>query len=171
MGIIGPMWWTGIEAARAAGFEGFVKIGELRKTNLRDVPEAPGVYLVLRSESGSPTFLAASVGGRFKGRDPTVPCSLLIDRWVQESAVLYVGKAGGENSSTLRSRLKEFLRFGRGRPAGHWGGRYIWQVRDCESLLVCWKRTENDDARSAERALLDDFSNNFIKLPFANCRR
>jgi hypothetical protein len=93
-----PMWWIGIDSARAEGFVGFESIVQLRKTALADVPEKPGVYLILRTPAASPQFIATSTGGHFKGKDPTVDFDTLKNKWVPSSAVVYVGKAGGEGS-------------------------------------------------------------------------
>jgi hypothetical protein len=166
-----PMWWTGVAAATAAGFTGFKTVAELRDSSLREVPHLPGVYLILTTEECQPEFKEISAGGHFKGRNPTVPPQLLAAKWIDKTSVLYVGKAGGNRSSNLRARLKQYLRFGGGAPVGHWGGRYIWQLAGCESLLVCWKSIEGQDPLEVERRMLHEFSAALGSLPFANCRR
>src|SRR5688572_2120179 len=82
------MWWTGIDAAKANGFVGFQTICDLRRTNLRDVPKQPGVYLILRTLPDPATFLATSTGGHFKGKDPAVDRSVLDGKWVPHAAVV-----------------------------------------------------------------------------------
>jgi hypothetical protein len=151
------------------GFEGFESIASLRKTRLAHVPDVPGVYLVLRPALTAPTFLPTSTGGHFRGRDPTVPVSQLSERWVPSCLVCYVGKAGGDdNSSTLRSRLRQYLRFGAGVPCGHWGGRYIWQLADAESLLIAWAQTPTGEPRALDERLLAEFASAHGRPPFAN---
>lgn len=45
--------------------------------------------------------------------------------------VVYIGKAGKQGGrATLRSRLRAYLRQGRGHRAGHWGGRMVWLIAD-----------------------------------------
>jgi hypothetical protein len=129
----------------------------------------PGVYLVLRPSISPPDFLNESKNGHFKGKDPTVTVSLLAGRWVDDAVVLNTGKAGpGRNRKvTLRSRLTAYMRFGQGRPVGHWGGRYIWQLSDAVDLLICWKATHNAP-RSQERRLIQEFKKTYETLPFAN---
>lgn len=39
--------------------------------------------------------------------------------------MVYIGKAG----TTLRKRLNQYLKFGNRQNIGHWGGRYIWQIK------------------------------------------
>lgn len=161
-------WWTGMDAAKAQGFAGFRSISDLRKTKLSEVPKRPGVYLVLRVAITLPVFQATSVGGHFKGRNPTVEPALLMNKWIPGATVVYVGKAGGDNRSTLRSRLRLYLNFGEGKPVGHAGGRYIWQIEDCESLLVGWKVIEGEAPIVVERRMLDEFTSACGRLPFAN---
>src|SRR6266508_2611702 len=57
---------------KAQGFEGFQTFRELRAGVLSTVPDEPGIYVVLREGDDVPTFLPASPGGHFKGKDPTV---------------------------------------------------------------------------------------------------
>jgi hypothetical protein len=165
------MWWTGIDAAKAAGFTGFKPIRELLAGDLREIPQSPGVYLILAAPCTAPTFLVESLGGHFKGKNPTVKSTILSAKWVSNVHVVYVGKAGGDNSSNLRSRLKAYLQFGSGKPVGHWGGRYIWQVEGHRDLLVAWRTLDRDVPVDVEQKMLDEFTAAHGKLPFANCRR
>jgi hypothetical protein len=71
----------------AAGFVGWRKWDELRNSNLREVPSAPGVYVVFRPTAEGPTFLDTNPGGRFKEQDPTVPIEALSANWVPSSQV------------------------------------------------------------------------------------
>lgn len=160
-----------IEALRAEKFMGFESIRDLTLARCTSVPDAPGVYLVLRDPSVPPKFRVTSQGGHFKGRNPTVPVSELEARWVDGARVLYIGKAGGGGSkSTLRKRLKCYMRFGSGKAVGHWGGRYIWQLEDCDSLSVCWAVADTVDAAVREGELIRAFSALHAKRPFANLR-
>jgi len=128
---------------------------------------SPVFISCLRPNSERPEFLSESVGGRFKGNDPTVAARTLESRWVENTPVLYIGKAGSR-TATLRSRLWQYVRFGQGERVGHWGGRYIWQLREPCDLLVCWKITALDSPRMIEKALMNEFKQAHGKLPFAN---
>lgn len=77
--------------------------------------------------------------------------------------MIYIGKA-----AVLRDRLRGYMRFGEGKPAPHWGGRYIWQLADAKSLLVCWKATPDEAPRLVERRLIQEFCAQYGKRPFAN---
>lgn len=149
------------------GFGGFVTFEELWNTWLPLLPTGPGVYVVLREKEQAPSFLDVNPGGRFKGKDPTASREALTEKWIQAAHVIYVGK--GDN---LRRRLKEYARFGRGDPVGHWGGRYIWQLADSSELSVGWRRCDATvTARSVEMKLLQEFVAQYGRLPFANLVR
>lgn len=147
------------------GFDGFVTFDELRNGGLDEVPPSGGVYVVIRRSKEDPVFLDESCGGHFKGKNPGELVDVLTAKWVADTPVVYIGKG-----DSLRRRLKEYAAFGAGRPVGHWGGRYIWQLADRDELLVAWKRCE--DGRTAaelEGELVAGFkAANGGRLPFAN---
>ncbi len=151
-------------------FSGFVKIAALQKSNCLEIPHERGVYLVLRTSNLPPQWLLKSVGGHFKGEDPTISIERLHREWVKDAKVLYIGKAGSiEGSATLRSRIRAYMKFGMGQPVGHKGGRLIWQLTDHADLLVCWKPTPANDPRIIERELIQQFKNSHrSRRPFAN---
>lgn len=125
--------------------------------------------MVLRTDTSSPSFLAASTAGRFKGRDPSVTAEALGSAWVDGAEVVYIGKAAGRGG--LKRRLAAYRRHGAGLPAGHWGGRYIWQLADSEALLVAWWSMPEGDPEAAEQDLIDEFKQlHGGALPFANLR-
>jgi hypothetical protein len=66
-------------------------------------------------------------------------------------------------------RLREYMDFGSGKPLGHWGGRYVWQLDGSSDLVVAWKKTPGAVPREAEIELLSRFRQTFGgRLPFAN---
>ena len=168
-------WFSSADSLRSHGFTGFLSIRELRECDLQCVPgvrDDIGVYVVLRTEEGVPTFLAKSTGGRFKGRDPNVSRVELRAHWVDGTTIMYVGKAGSSGkSATLRSRLRQYLAFGAGTPIGHWGGRFIWHLSSSENLVVCWKKTPDEESREVERRMIQEFKKAFHDCrPFANLK-
>lgn len=155
-----------ISGLKKQGFKGFLTISNLSE-NLDLVPLEAGVYVVARVVDEQPAFLKDNPGGRFKGKNPTEDIEKLKSNWVDNTHVIYIGKAN-DNSKKLRSRLKSFLDFGSGKAVGHWGGRYVWQVQNSEDFLIAWKISEN--AEELESKLLNQFEVIFGRLPFANLR-
>ena len=128
-----------------------------------------GVYVVVGGCSKNVAFLEESIGGHFKSKNPTVSISELEDNWVDDAYVINIGKAGGAGiKATLFSRIGQYMKFGKGKNIGHRGGRYIWQLRDSDDLLIAWKTLKDEEPKVVESALIDEFRNQYGKRPFAN---
>ncbi len=150
-------------------FDGCCSIRELIKSGCKKLPDKEGgVYLVLLPELGRPRFLVTGSGGFFRGRDPNVPISKLRSNWVDGAKVLYIGKAGGGPRGSLRTRVRALVRFGQGRRVGHWGGRYLWQLKSSGDLRVCWMTTPEENPREVEHRLIQMFKEKYGQRPFAN---
>ena len=156
---------------REMGFQGFVTVANLMKS-MSCVPDNKGVYAILRYSTENPQFLNVGTGGHFKDKDPNVPVSELENNWVDDTDIVYIGKAGSlTGSATLRSRLNQYMKFGQGNKIGHWGGRYIWQLADSKSLTVCWLPTPDQDPEDVEKNLIQDFKLAHCgNRPFANLK-
>lgn len=162
------MDFNNIEAIKSSGFIGFRKMSELF-VDSSSIPKIRGVYLVLNPNYQNPEYLQTGTGGHFKGKNPNVLLEELHSNWVENSLVVYIGKAGGEGSgATLHSRLKQYFSFGQGKNIGHWGGRLIWQLKNSADLIVCWKPLPTDAPRVYESQLIQTFVTAFSKRPFAN---
>jgi len=144
------------------GFAGF-QLLRPQPRGCRHVPSGAGIYVVTL-ESGAGTFLPQSVGGHFKGKDPTVPVSRLEDKRIDGVETLYVGRA-----IELRKRVDLLARYGRGEPVAHQGGRFLWQIAQHDELRIAWKL--DPDPVGAEADLLDEFEATLGQLPFANLIR
>ena len=158
-----------IDLIKSQGFKGFYTIKALTK-NISLIPEEPGVYFILYMADVKPVFIDIGTGGHFKGRNPNVVTEVLRDNWIETTKVIYMGKAGGPGSiATLKSRLKQYIKFGQGSNVGHWGGRYIWQIENSNDLIICWKTLpKNIDPRKIETDYLQQFKSIYGKRPFAN---
>lgn len=162
------MTFNEINEIKTAGFVGFKKMSELFMDNSM-LPKTKGVYLVLHPLAISPELLEKGTGGYFKGKNPNVSVDELYANWVEKALIVYIGKAGKQGSkATLNSRLKQYLGFGQGRNIGHYGGRFIWQLKNNSDLVVCWKTLPVDDPRTYEANLIKQFVKVFSKRPFAN---
>lgn len=105
---------------------------------------------------------------------PKNPDTLRDNQWVKGTRVIYIGKAGvlnGKGASNLYTRLRAYLKWYQNKKNSHHGGRDIWQLDNPGDLLVTWRVTEGVDPEHCEKALLDKFSAEFKKYPFANHRR
>ena len=154
-----------IQRLKSDGFEGFISVENLMQSR-KMIPSYSGVYIILRLKGSEPEFLEQGTGGFFKKkepRNPNVSIDELRDNWVPNEAIIYIGKA-----TSLKKRLGSYLRFGEGKFATHWGGRYIWQLKDSRELLVCWKETD-ENPRIVEKEMVAQFKKEHGgKRPFAN---
>ena len=150
------------------GFSGFVSVKELME-NKNLAPNLMGVYAIIRNSSSKPKFLVKGSGGFHKGEDPNVDVAELKNNWIENSDILYIGKAGSiGKKATLRSRLDQYMRFGQGCNVGHKGGRYIWKLEDHLDLTVCWKVTK-EEPRDVEARMIQSFKDEHQgRRPFAN---
>ena len=127
-------------------------------------PDKPGVYVILCDSDAATEFLPHSPAGHHKGKDPTVDEVTLRDAWVDGAEVLNIGKAG-----SLHKRLTTYRQFGAGRNSGHYGGRYIWQLEDHDTLQVAWRLTGDEVPRTVEARLIQEFKRQCGgRRPFAN---
>ena len=160
--------FNNIASLKQNGFTGFKTVKELWEDRT-DIPREKGVYLILNPAYKNTEFISPGVGGFFKGKNPNVLPEELKRNLVPDSLTVYIGKAGSPTgSATLFSRLGQYLKFGQGKKVGHWGGRYIWQLKNHEDLIFCWKPTPDDDPRAVEIKLIKSYQDSFGMRPFAN---
>ena len=156
------MFFQSITQIKDAGFSGFKSVEDLYHVGYDSIPERGGVYLILRMSESKPVFIPKGTGGCFKGKEPNVSVGELKAHWVDGTCVMYIGQ-----STNLRKRLRDYMRFGHGKNVGHYGGRYIWQLSNCDDLVVCWKPTDNNPCME-EKRWMQEFVDYYGSLPFAN---
>ena len=139
-------------------------------SEINRVPQAPGLFAVLKPAGYEPRFLAKSTAGVFKKKDPSLRQEALAAEWIEDADVLYLGKAGpgSKGNRGLRRQIQEFVDFGKGKPPGHWDGRLIWQLADPQSLVIAWKELPAAELNVAETRYHADFRELYGRLPFAN---
>jgi hypothetical protein len=157
-----------IEEIKNAGFSGFKRMSELF-VDSSAIPRTKGIYLVLYLSNLPPEFTATGSGGYFKGKNPNISLAGLESNWVNNTIVVYIGKGGKDGSkATINSRLQQYFKFGQGGNVGHYGGRLIWQIKNSRDLVVCWKELPNQDPKTIESQLIQQFYSLFSVRPFAN---
>lgn len=157
-----------LDELRLNGFTGFKTISEIVERNYADIPNVRGIYALLYHNI-VPEFVEVGTGGHFKSKNPNASIEMLKESWVDNVSIIYIGKAGAENgSATLKSRLRQYFNFGQGKAVGHWGGRYVWQLKDCYNIVVCWKELPHGNPRQEEATLISEFVKQYDKRPFAN---
>lgn len=158
-----------VSTLKKLGFQGFETIENVY-IDLSVIPKTKGVYIIY-SENIIPNFEVMGTGGFFKQKNPNVSLDDLNQNWVNRSSILYIGKAGSlAGSATLYSRLKQYFDFGYGKAVGHYGGRYIWQIKNPYKSKVCWLPTPNQEPREIEKTLIQQFVTQFEQRPFANLK-
>lgn len=129
------------------------------------IPEAPGVYWVLRPEGMPIRFTEHTYNHSAK----IYPVEVLSHKYegCKDQEILYIGKADGKKG--LRQRLKQYMNYGWAQATNHKGGRAIWQIEDAEFLLLTYEECEN--AATREKQLLADYKRkNNNNYPLANWR-
>lgn len=153
-----------VQDIKEYGFLGFVSVSKLNQ-DYSIIPDIPGVYYILLPENFKTEFIETGTGGYFKSKNPNVSIETLTNEWVQNANILYIGKA-----TSLKSRLKQYMQFGQGKAVGHWGGRYIWQIKNAQNLVVCWKPITDESPAVLESAMIARFKEIYGKRPFANLK-
>ena len=97
---IANMNFTEVEDLKKLGFIGFKSIGQLFSDN-SSIPDIKGVYCIFYNNDMACDFLVEGCGGHFKKKNPNVTLLDLQKNWVNESKVVYIGKAGGEGKKPL----------------------------------------------------------------------
>jgi hypothetical protein len=156
------------------GFVGFIRLKDI-ENDYNIFPDCKGLYIIYIDDNQDIGFYNPGTGGLFKGKDPNVTIEELNRKWVKDANVLYIGRAGGTAkngrvyNSTLRTRIMQYLKFGKGKNIGHWGGRHIWQIKESDTLMIAYKILDEGNPVIEEQELINEFKSHYNgRLPFAN---
>ena len=163
--------FNSIQFLKNEGFKGFISYRNLNM-NEGSISERPGIYFVINTNYKKPEFINPGVCGSHKGKNPNYSIEYLKKKYVKNAQVMYIGKAGGTGvNATLQSRIKDYLACSRNLTCSHSGGRSIWQLKNYKDLIFCWQILENVEPVKRENELIEEFENEFGKIPFANQNR
>ncbi|MEU3846549.1 hypothetical protein AB0E44_06095 [Micrococcus terreus] len=158
-----PTTWDAA-GLKERGWEGFIPLSTLVG---KDVPNVPGVYVVIRESTQDAVICEKGIHQAEKQVAP-YGVDELAQRWIKGASVVYIGKA----STSLRKRLGQYRRAGMAGGTNHNGGRSIWQLDDAEDLLVAWHPVDQDEsgleAAEMETQLIGAFKATHGNRPFAN---
>lgn len=158
-----PTTWDAA-GLKERGWEGFIPLSTLVG---KDVPNVPGVYVVIRESAHDPVIGHEGIHQTEKQGAP-YGVDELNQRWIKGASVVYIGKA----SASLRKRLGQYRRAGMAGGTNHNGGRSIWQLDDAEDLLVAWHPVDQDEsgleAAEMETQLIGAVKATHGSRPFAN---
>lgn len=167
------------EYKRNASYQ-LTKISHLKSRILNaqriGMPDHHGIYLVLREHNFKPEFISEGTAGFYKRLNPNIDIQTLKDNWIEQSHVLYIGKAGGVHSngqidsSTLEEKITSFIKFGMGNNTSHWSGRFIWQIKNADNLYIAYWQCRGINPVEAEKEMLRDYYLKYDRLPFGNVR-
>ena len=94
------MSFNNVDDIKKIGFMGFKSVKDLW-IDRSSIPKIKGVYLVVNPSNSKPEFMNPGVGGFFKGKDPNVSLAELENNYVENSQVIYIGKAGSPTEKRL----------------------------------------------------------------------
>lgn len=161
---------TDTEALTGMGYRVVSTLHDLRDPHgpeRKSIPHRPGTYVVVRPATSPPEFSEGAHGGKSARQRRTAPVSDLSRAWVDGSALLYVGEG-----ADLRERVALLIRFGLETADGHVGGEWIWRLQDSWSLLLAYRQLPSKaEATREESRMLEQFRNQYGRLPFANRKR
>lgn len=165
---------TKIQHLSNYGFTKIGKISELFEIGLPNLFElnSCGVYSITVPNCYTPNFHNEKES--LQNGNVISPWSLfnLRNKWVDGVEIVYFGLAGSKSHRSLRKRLSDLIRHGKGlttERGPHKGGEILWQLKGYEEFSIWVKPTGNPPRpRETELELLNQFFAATGKLPFAN---
>ncbi len=150
----------------AYGFQGFTKLCFLQEAFLKQVPEQPGLFAILRKDDADPGFLELPEARALPPSAWRIDTASLRSRWIVDASVLYLGEASqASREHSLRDAIRQLCW-----PSKHQTspltrhGQLVWYVRGSQEFEAAWcvAPTHSFDQ------LLEEFEGAHGAVPFAN---
>lgn len=155
----------------------FEKLGEISTLMQNGLPKMQklnscGVYAITIHENYIPKFINYEDARKFGNVIKPWSLKELKNKWVSNAEIVYYGLAGKRSLRSLRKRLNDLIRHGKGlisESGPHSGGEILWQLKHYERFSI-WVLPTNDPLapRNIEEYILQIFFDENKKLPFAN---
>ncbi len=153
------------------GFIGFTTVRELQATTLRR-PELSkrGLYVVVCPRGYKPDFIDLEKARRTRNVIKPWSRDKLLKKWVPETEILYLDRAGDDKKQrSLRRCITDLVRHSQGKTTDqgpHIGGELLWQLKGYENFELGYLPT--DTPKELERSLLAWFYSKTGRVPYAN---
>ena len=134
-----------------------------------EIPTKKGIYIVKIPGDFTVKFLDKTTAiTDFESKKLLYDIEILKNKYsgLQDKNILYIGKAACKKG--LRQRISQFINYGYNEGKIHRGGRAIWQIENCEQLVVdfyCCEKCEQE-----EKSLLNKYKIHNGNSPLANWR-
>lgn len=165
---------TSVEYIQSKGYIRIGVLGLLMQQRLPILPDLDscGIYAISIPEDYELKFITPEVVSEIRNViNPWVVESLKA-KWVNDVDIVYYGLAGRSSPRTLRERINELLRHGRGETTvsgPHKGGEILWQLGSFEAFsLWVFPTGHPPEPRQLEKFLLRSFHAQIGQLPYAN---
>lgn len=174
MTIAGDIDVTNTDYLISEEFERIGKLGELLVGSLPRlaVLNSCGVYAISIPEEYRVEYRSAKDASAAGNVISSWSRARLEGKWVEGAEIVYYGLAGSRSPRSLRRRLNDLLRHGRGDTTDrgpHKGGEILWQLLGYENFSLWASPTEDPPApRQLEHQLLENFHRHTGQLPYAN---
>ncbi len=146
----------------------FNRVIKGKRANWTDIHNGPGVYIIYLENATQPSFTERLNNPNLK---KFASCEWLLEKWqrtnsTNETDIVYIGK--GE---CLKDRIRALIRFGHGKMNKHFGGEWLWQIKNLEDLKLLTSSCPLYKEGGYERWLIDIFLTDHNELPLCNRKK
>lgn len=144
-------------------------IAYLHANGYIDIPIDKGIYIIKKPCDLAIKFLDKTTAiTDFKSKRLLYDVEILKNKYsgLQDKNILYIGKAACKKG--LRQRIGQYIDYGYNEGKIHRGGRAIWQIENCEQLIIDFYCCE--ECEQEEKSLLKNYKILNGNYPLANWR-